>query len=89
MFCFLLVLEFVVQTNGADFGGSGIEGRSCVNSKYLIKINKQRFRAFININYVLDGEESAMESTSRQKRGILQKILFLNAFRNVQIPFLG
>ena len=49
----------------------------------------KRFHAFININYILDGEESAKESTSRQKRGILQKILFLNAFRNVQIPFLG
>ena len=35
LFCFLLVLDIVVQINGAEFGGGGIEGNIGVQVKML------------------------------------------------------
>jgi len=60
LFCFWLMLEFVVQIHGEE--SFGIE---------------------------TEQSEDKIAVESRQKRGILQKILFLNAFGNFQIPFLG
>ena len=35
LFCFLLVLDIVVQINGAEFGDGGIEGNVGVQVKML------------------------------------------------------
>ena len=72
------MLEFVVQIHGAESFGIETEqsGEKKRCSVYKVVIIKK-----------LAEDKIAVES--RQKRGILQKILFLNALGNFQIPFLG